>query len=59
VLVVRFFRYISHVLTFPPSLPLTQEFYHEVHRPAHFLSFATMDADNNLAAEADLDDNFA
>jgi len=30
-----------------------------VHRPAHFLSFATMDADNYLAAEADLDDNFA
>jgi hypothetical protein len=37
----------------------TQEFYHEVHRPAHFLSFSTMDTENNLAESADIDDNFS
>ncbi|TFJ83150.1 hypothetical protein NSK_005539, partial [Nannochloropsis salina CCMP1776] len=55
------FQGIRHSLGMDYSLKVgnPKEFYHEVHRPAHFLSFATMDTDNNVAAEADLDDNFA
>ena len=32
-----------------------KEFYHEIHRPAHFLTFATMEENEN-AVEADVDD---
>lgn len=36
-----------------------KDFYAEAHRPAHFMSFATMDADAALQAEADVEDAFA
>lgn len=45
----------------PPTTNATrkQDFYAEAHRPAHFMSFATMDADSNLQAEADVEDMFS
>jgi len=40
------------------SLGVPKEFYHELHRPAHFLTFTNMEETEN-AAEADVDDLFA
>ena len=39
------------------KLGLPKEFYHESHRPAHFLTFTAMD--EGEAREVDIDDNFA
>ena len=35
-----------------------KDFYHEMHRPSHFLTFTNMD-EGEIAAEADVDDNFS
>ncbi len=35
------------------------EFYHETHRPSHFLTFTGMEDVNNNNGDADIDDNFA
>jgi pre-mRNA-processing factor 8 len=40
------------------KLALPKEFYHELHRPSHFLQFAGMDEDGTEVS-ADVDDNFA
>jgi len=41
------------------KLGLPKEFYHEYHRPAHFLTFSSME-DSGLGADhADIDDNFS
>ena len=38
-------------------LGIPKEFYHEIHRPSHFLTFTTLEETEN-AAEADIDDLF-
>jgi pre-mRNA-processing factor 8 len=39
------------------KLDVPKEFYNEIHRPSHFLTFTQADEVEN-AAEADVDDNF-
>ena len=39
------------------KLGLPKEFYHELHRPVHFLTFTAMD--DTDVKEVDMDDNFA
>jgi pre-mRNA-processing factor 8 len=38
-------------------LGIPREFYHESHRPSHFLTFTNMD-EGEVVAEADVDDLF-
>lgn len=38
------------------KLDVPKEFYHEIHRPSHFLNFSTME---ESSLETDLDDVFA
>ena len=38
------------------KLAIPKEFYHEIHRPSHFLTFTSMEEAENAAAEADVDD---
>ncbi len=40
------------------KLGVPKEFYHEIHRPSHFLNFAHMEADAEGTTEADRDDLF-
>src|SRR5207302_148119 len=42
------------------SLGIPKEFYHEIHRPNHFLTFASLEetAESAAAADADVDDFF-
>ena len=41
------------------GLGVPKEFYHELHRPAHFLTFTNMEEVTDSAADADVDDLFA
>ena len=43
-------------MAFDMALGLPKPYYHEVHRPAHFLSFAGIEADED--AGADVEDHF-
>jgi len=40
------------------SLGIPKEFYHEIHRPNHFLTFTAMEEGEAVAADADVDDVF-
>jgi pre-mRNA-processing factor 8 len=40
------------------KIGIPREFYHEQHRPAHFLAFNSMEAGQDNATLADVDDNF-
>lgn len=54
------FMGVKHSMGMEYSLRMgvPKEFYHEMHRPSHFLTFTNMDEGEN-AAEADVDDNFS
>jgi len=49
----------SAAMKYELKLANPKEFYHQLHRPSHFLNFAGLEADDGAAAAADLDDNFA
>ena len=53
------FMGVKHAIGMEYSLRLgvPRDFYHESHRPSHFLTFANIDEAEN-AAEADVEDNF-
>ena len=36
-----------------------KEFYHEIHRPSHFLNFSTMDEGDSVAANVEREDVFS
>ena len=54
------FMGVKHSIGMEYSLKLgvPKEFYHEFHRPSHFLTFINMDEAEHVA-EADIDDLFA
>jgi pre-mRNA-processing factor 8 len=40
------------------ALGVPKEFYHELHRPNHFLNFSAMEEVDKAVNDADVDDNF-
>ncbi len=48
----------SHSMDYHIKLAIPREFYHEHHRPAHFLTFSSMEDGATDTAQADIDDNF-
>ena len=48
----------SRSMKYDLCLANPKEYYHEVHRPAHFLNFSSLEA-ADTGGGADIDDNFS
>jgi pre-mRNA-processing factor 8 len=54
------FQGIKHnvLMDYNVKLGVPYDFYHEAHRPSHFLTFANLESEDQQVTEADIEDFF-